>query len=213
MAWNLRHKLSARSLEKKAAGPFSPELFSALRNNSCMNCGGVVHDSEMFGNALVVEPRQVVLSCRLCRGGEPWPSDKLTHPGDKYDIDGVIYEIHQHRDPGSLDTETGTLLDWYEVLVCLRLGRAVFQSIGYPPTKDAFRGASSFRLDDFDELPSTGCGDCFAVWSTAPYPEQTGWQLSDSWNETECMKCGLKHELQWHRRISLSEERKLLLGR
>ena len=196
MAWNLRHKLSARSLERKAAGPFSPELFSALRNNSCMNCGEVVHDSEMFGNALVVEPRQVVLSCRLCRGGEPWPSDKLTHPGDKYDIDGVIYEIHQHRDPGSLDTEKDALLDWYVVLLCLRLGYAYFQWTGYPPAKEAFSGASRSHLDTFDDLRSRGCGDCGGLMA-----------------EPECMKCGLKHELQWHMRISLSEERKLLLGR
>ena len=203
----LRYWLRAPSLAKRAAGPFSPEFFSALKSNACMYCGGLVPDmSIFFGNALVVEPRLVVLKCRKCRGGGG-PKQQVDFRFGTCDVDGVIYEVHHHKH------DDGFPIDWFEILLCLRKAFAYVQSKGFhePPTREAFIGSGT--RPTYGDLPSIGnCGECGAFWTNTPFPQDTGWKMDESWNETECYHCGLKHELQWHMRISYSEEKKILTG-
>ncbi len=194
------------ALERKGIGPFSTETLSAFRNGTCMNCGLPVNDVSLFGNSLVVELKHVAVRCRRCRGGGETPGHVYQSFG-KMKVSSAICQIQRRKDAYS-----GRPLDWHKVLICLRKGYAFFQKSYHRP-REAFitKPAKNY----FGNLLAIGnCGECGAFWTNDFHKMklQDAYDGNKQWNDTYCWHCHLNHDLQWHMRSSLEEERRLLFG-
>ena len=222
MVLGLEKRLGKSNRMKTAVGPFSPEFFKALKEGSCMNCGTGIDGLTFFGNALVVESKKVVTRCLKCREGEVetvnrslFEKRKQHTTLDNLDRDGVIFHIHQHT-----FSDSGELMEWIDVLLKLRLGYAHFQKMF--DTADAFRtgywesvyGEYGYDYESdriYGDLLAIGnCGECGAYWQNGV--DKNLGKIVKGWDSEVCWACGLPHQMQWHMRISASEEKRILLG-
>ena len=208
-----RDKYKASSLSKKDAGPFSPEFFEAFLTNKCMKCGGAISDIELFGNGLVVEPKRVVLNCRKCRVG--LVNHNVANWLGKCDANGIIYQIHQHK-----CHKTNQSLSWFQVLVCLRMidPRSImtkgsnaeeFLWEGHPRRKLFYADGRAYWPGKLMSVYQ--CQDCLAHWrefDAGTYDMPT----FKEWSDTSCYICNVKHDDQYHMRITAEAERELLIS-
>lgn len=191
-------------LTRKGIGPFSSRTLAAMRSNTCMRCGLSINDLSLFGNSLVVEPGQVVLICRRCRASSNSPSHVHQSFG-RAKISSAICQIKKRT-----DMHSEAVLDWFEVLVCLRMGYAYFQR-GYHRPREAF--IKRPYKDIFGNLFAIGnCGECGAFWTNDYHKNKPldSYSQNRAWSWESCWHCGLRHELQWHMRMSADEERQQL---